>query len=67
MITETLISSQTFTFKGYNYNFRELVPGGITLFEAISNTPLPALDSYSIVLPFAGSGIAVACEKDQQH
>jgi hypothetical protein len=69
MITETLISSQTFTFKGCNYNFSELVPGGITLFEAISNTSLPALagSSYSIVLPFAGSGIAVASEKDQQH
>jgi len=68
MITETLISSQTFTFKGHNYNFSELVPGGITLFEAISNTPLPvALTSFSIVLPFAGSGLAVACEKDQQH
>jgi hypothetical protein len=36
MITETLISSHTFTFKGYSYNFSELVPGGITLFEAIS-------------------------------
>ena len=67
MITETLISSQTFTFKGYNYNFNELVPGGITLFEAISNTPLPALAGYSIVLPFAGSGIAVACEREQKH
>ena len=69
MITETLISSQTFTFKGHNYNFSELVPGGITLFEAISNTPLrlPAPTSFSIVLPFAGSGLAVACEKDQQH
>ena len=70
MITETLISSQTFTFKGYNYNFSELVPGGITLFEAISNRqlpPPPALTSFSIVLPFAGSGLAVACEKDQQH
>jgi hypothetical protein len=70
MITETLISSQTFTFKGYNYNFSELVPGGITLFEAISNTPLPPLPaqtSFSIVLPFAGSGLAVACEKDHQH
>jgi hypothetical protein len=66
-ITETLISSQTFTFKGYNYNFSELVPGGITLFEAISNTSLPALASYSKVLPFAGSGIAVGCEKDQHH
>lgn len=67
MVTETLILSHIFTFKGYNYNFSELVPGGITLFEAISNTPLPALASYSIVLPFAGSGIAVACEKDQQQ
>jgi hypothetical protein len=67
MITETLTSSHTFTFKGYSYNFSELVPGGITLFEAISNTPLPALASYSIVLPFAGSGIAVACGKDQEH
>jgi|HubBroStandDraft_6_1064221.scaffolds.fasta_scaffold796193_1 hypothetical protein len=67
MITETLISSQSFTFNGYKYNFSELVPGGITLFEAISNTALPALASYSIVLPFAGSGIAVACEKEQQH
>jgi hypothetical protein len=67
MITETLISSQTFTFNGHNYNFNELVPGGITLFEAISNTALQASAGYSIVLPFAGSGIAVACEREQQH
>jgi hypothetical protein len=66
IITETLISSRFFTFKGQNYNFSEIIPGGITLFEAISNTPLPATASFSIVLPFAGTGIAVASQKDQQ-
>ena len=66
IITETLISSRTFTFKGQNYNFSQFVPGGITLFEAISNTPLPEAANFSIVLPFAGTGIAVARQNDEQ-
>jgi hypothetical protein len=65
-ITETLISSRSFTFKGHNYNFSEIAPGGITLYEAISNTSLPGVASFSIVLPFAATGVAVSNKREEQ-
>src|SRR5271167_866136 len=37
-ITETLVSSQSFTFNGHRYDFGTLVPGGVTLHELFSNT-----------------------------
>jgi hypothetical protein len=60
MITETLVSSQSFTFKGHKYNFSAIAPGGVTLYNAISNTPLPGVAGFSIVLPYAGTCVAVA-------
>lgn len=67
VITETLISSRSFIFKGQTYNFSEIAPGGITLYEAISNTSLPGVATFSIVLPFAGTGVAVSSEDDEQN
>ena len=64
-ITETLLSSQAFTFpatNGHRYNFNELTPGGITLFNYISNTSLPPAAGFPVVLPYAGHGVAVASE-----
>jgi hypothetical protein len=71
-ITETLVSSQAFTFNGHRYNFRELTPGGITLYNYVSNTPLPpavvaGFSTSPIVLPYAGNCIAVASgDQDEQ-
>jgi hypothetical protein len=66
IITETLVSSLSFIFKGQTFNFSEIVPGGITLYEAISNTSLPAVGAFSIVLPFAGTGVAVSSDTEKQ-
>jgi len=71
-ITETLVSSQAFTFNGHRYDFKELTPGGITLYNYVSNTPLPpaAVAGFStppIVLPYAGNCIAVTSgDQDEQ-
>ena len=71
-ITETLVSSQAFTFKGHRHNFKELTPGGITLYNYVSNTPLPpavvaGFSTSPIVLPYAGNCIAVAGgDQDEQ-
>jgi hypothetical protein len=66
IITETLVSSLSFMFKGKTFNFSEIAPGGITLYEAISNTPLPGVATFSIVLPFAGTGVAVSNQGEGQ-
>jgi hypothetical protein len=66
-ITETLLYSRDFTFNGHKYNFQELTPGGITLYNYLSNTPLPPAAGFALVLPYAGNGVAVASEgQDQQ-
>jgi hypothetical protein len=61
VIGEDLVSAQPFTFKGHNYNLRSIAPGGLTLFNTISTTPLPgtAISGFPLIFPYAGSGIAV--------
>ena len=60
MIREDLASTQPFVFNGRNYDFKRIVQGGLTLFNFISNTPLPGISGFPVVLPYAGSCIAVA-------
>jgi hypothetical protein len=59
-ITETLVASQDFIFDGAMYNFNQLTPGGITLYNYVSNKPLPAVAGFPLVLPYAGNCVAVA-------
>ena len=61
-VTETLLSSRDFVFKGHRYNFKELTPGGITLTNFISNTPVSPTAGFAFVVPYAGNGVAVASE-----
>jgi hypothetical protein len=69
-VTETLLSSKDFVFKGHGYNFKELTPGGITLTNFISNTSVPADQipaGFALVVPYAGNGVAVASrDRDEQ-
>ena len=66
-VTETLLSSQDFVFKGHRYNFKELTPGGITLTNFISNTPVSAAAGFALVVPYAGNGVAVgSTNQDEQ-
>ena len=66
-ITETLVASRDFIFGGHEYNFDQLTPGGVTLYEYGSNTPLPPVAGFPLVLPFAGNCAAVASNgQDEQ-
>jgi len=61
VIGEDLVLSQPFTFKGHNYDFRSIAPGGLTLFNTLSTTPLPGngISGFPLIFPYAGSGIAI--------
>jgi len=59
-ITETLVASRDFIFGGHEYNFDQLTPGGVTLYEYGSSTPLPPIAGFPLVFPFAGNCVAVA-------
>jgi hypothetical protein len=61
-VTETLISSSSFILNGHRYDFDAIAPGGVTLQETYSNTPVSAVTGFPIVLPFAGNCLAVADE-----
>jgi hypothetical protein len=59
VLTETLASSQDFTFNNRMYNFSNFLPSGVTLTEYISNTPLPGVAGFPLSEAFAGDGIAI--------
>ena len=60
VLTESLAWARNFTVNGHEYNFNDLVPGGITLSELFSNTGVPGVANFPVGLAFAGSGTAVA-------
>jgi hypothetical protein len=62
VLTETLVSSQSFTFKGQKYDFSILVPGGVTLNELFSNTGVEGVTGFPVGFAFAGNCLAVASE-----
>ena len=47
-VTGTLMQSQSFTFKGQKYDFSDIVPGGITHNEFISNTGVAGIAGFPI-------------------
>ena len=59
-LTETFVSSQSFTFNGLRYDFSTLVPGGVTLNEFASNTGIPGVTNFPVGFAFAGNCLAVA-------
>jgi hypothetical protein len=62
-VTGTLLQSQSFTFKGRKYDFSDLVPGGITHNEFISNTGVPGIAGFPIGLAYAGHCLGVATKE----
>jgi len=60
VIGEDLVSTQPFIFHGH-HDFRSIAPGGLTLFNTLSTTPLPGtgISGFPLVFPYAGSGIAI--------
>lgn len=61
VIGEDLDSTQPFVFHGHSHDFRRIAPGGLTLFNTVSTTPLPgtSINGFPVIFPYAGSGIAV--------
>jgi hypothetical protein len=59
VIREELVSTEAFRFKGHNYDFSAIAPGGLTLMDVGSTTALSGISGFSLVLPYAGSAIAV--------
>jgi len=63
VIREELVSTQAFHFGGHNYDFSIIAPGGLTLMDVgsmdVGTTQLPAINGFSLVLPYAGSATAV--------
>ena len=57
-LSESLLSSQRFTFNGKIYDFKQIVPNGITFAQFLSATPLTGVTDYS--LAFAGFGTTMA-------
>ena len=59
-LTETLVSSQSFTFNGHRYDFRILLPSGVTLNQPASNTGVPGVTNFPVGFAYAGNCLAVA-------
>jgi hypothetical protein len=57
-LSETLLSSQSFTFNGQTFNFKYMTPNGITFVQYISTTPLAGVADYPVA--FAGFGTTMA-------
>jgi hypothetical protein len=66
-VTETLLSSRDFVFRGHQYNFKELTPGGITLTNFISNTPVAPAAGFAFVVPYAGNRVAIASREEGEQ
>jgi hypothetical protein len=59
-VTETLETSRSFVLNAHMYNLKDLMPGGFTLYETYSNTPVSGIAGFPIVLPGAGDCAALA-------
>jgi hypothetical protein len=57
-----LIESTPFKLGGIRYDFRELLPHGITQWGTASENPLAAFSPYTRVVAFTGSAIAAGPE-----
>ena len=60
VLTGTLVSSRRFSFNGHEYDFRAIVPVGVTFDESFSNTGVPGVTNFPVGLAFAGDCLAVA-------
>jgi hypothetical protein len=66
-VTETLVSSQPFVLNGHRYDLGDIVPGGFTLYETYSNTPVSGITGFPFVLPGAGNCAAVAAQGEDRE
>jgi len=57
-LSESLVSSHSFTFNGQTYNLKYMVPGGVTFAQYFSTNPLTGSTNYPVA--FAGTGTTIA-------
>ena len=58
-LSETLLSSQSFTFDGQTFDFNRITPHGITFAQFFSTTPLAGITGYPVALAGAGTTMAI--------
>ncbi|HEY4050969.1 MAG TPA: hypothetical protein VGM27_29245 [Acidobacteriaceae bacterium] len=58
-LSETLESSQSFTFDGQTYDFNRIAPNGITFAQFFSATPGTGITDYPVAFAAAGTTMAV--------
>jgi hypothetical protein len=57
-LSESLLSSQSFTFDGQTFNFNRITPHGIIFAQFVSTSPLSGTTDYPVA--FAGFGTTMA-------
>lgn len=57
-LSETLLSSQSFTFESHTFNFNRIAPHGITFAQFFSTAPQTGVTGYPVA--FAGAGTTMA-------
>jgi hypothetical protein len=65
-LSETLVSSSSFTFNGQSYNFDRIAPHGITFAQFFSTAPQTGVGDYSIAFAGAGTVFAVGDPSDRR-
>ncbi|MBV8525238.1 MAG: hypothetical protein JOY71_24470 [Acetobacteraceae bacterium] len=66
-VSEILEYSRSFVLNGNTYDLKDSVPGGFTLYETYSNTPVSGIAGFPVVLPGAGNCAAVAGEEPNEQ
>jgi hypothetical protein len=61
-LSESLVSSRRFTFNGRTYDFKYIVPNGVTFAQTFSTTPLTGTTDYPVA--FGGVGVTMAVGKN---
>jgi len=59
-LSESLVSSQNFTFDGQRFNFNRISPDGITFAQFFSSTPIPGAEFGYYTVVYAGAGAVTA-------
>ena len=58
-LSENLLSSHSFTFNGQLYDFKFMVPNGITFAQFFSTSPLTGISNYPVAFSGVGTTIAI--------
>ena len=66
-LSETLGSSQTFTFDGQTFNFNRIAPHGITFAQYLSSSPLAGITDYPVAFAAAGTTTAIGASPEECH